>query len=207
MEMLKSLWANKSGCRRDWSITSNLPSPPMEERLYRSTGRFSDLQRWWKWVWDEGHGIYFKIRESENKRLTKQGEGSCMAICLQEHKNELFTRGMATPRVIWRTTLSIISGKPKPFQGQSSSGHFIWNSIMYPHIGIVFGIFPLNAKAHRVSCLPRKWTNAWFFLRRGGYYLMSTTIFKLSVTGTFTKGSSGLYLTQTNISRYKYSGQ
>jgi hypothetical protein len=76
-------------------------------------------------------------------------------------------------------------------------------------LAFIFGIFPSQRKSSSGIIVPAygEEQTRGFFLRNGGYYFDVNDYFKLSVTGDiYTKGSSGLYVRSTYLSRYKYSG-
>ncbi len=127
-------------------------------------------------------------------------------------KNELFTIGNAyTTCDLADPHFRIISRKAKAITGDKIvSGPFYmeFNHVPTP-LGFAFGLFPSQRKSSSGIIVPAYGEESirGFFLRRGGYYFDINDYVKLSLTADlYSKGSSGLYINTTYISRYKYSG-
>ncbi|MGC4023499.1 MAG: putative LPS assembly protein LptD [Cyclobacteriaceae bacterium] len=127
-------------------------------------------------------------------------------------KNNLFTIGNAyTTCDLADPHFRIISKKAKAIQGDKIvSGPFYmeFNHVPTP-LGFAFGIFPSQRQSSSGIIVPSygEETTRGFFLRRGGYYFAINDYLNLSLTADlYSKGSTGLYLNSSYISRYKYSG-
>jgi lipopolysaccharide export system protein LptA len=164
----------------------------------------------------ETKGMVYNFKNKKAKItevVTKQGEGFMHGESVYKNdKNELFTRGNAyTTCDLADPHYRIISSKAKAIPGDKVvSGPFYmeFNHVPTP-LAFIFGIFPSQRKSSSGIIVPAygEEQTRGFFLRNGGYYFDINDYFKLSVTGdTYSKGSTGLYLRSTYISRYKYSG-
>ena len=164
----------------------------------------------------ETKGMVYNFKNKKAKItevVTKQGEGFMHGESVYKNdKNELFTRGNAyTTCDLSDPHYRIISSKAKAIPGDKViSGPFYmeFNHVPTP-LAFIFGIFPSQRKSSSGIIVPAygEEQTRGFFLRQGGYYFDINDYFKLSVTGdVYSKGSTGLYLRSTYISRYKYSG-
>ncbi len=164
----------------------------------------------------ETKGMVYNFKNKKAKItevVTKQGEGFMHGESVYKNdKNELFTRGNAyTTCDLADPHYRIISSKAKAIPGDKVvSGPFYmeFNHVPTP-LAFIFGIFPSQRKSSSGIIVPAygEEQTRGFFLRNGGYYFDINDYFKLSVTGdTYSKGSTGLYVRSTYISRYKYSG-
>jgi hypothetical protein len=156
----------------------------------------------------------FKTKKAKiTEVVTKEGEGFIHGEQVYKNaKNELFTIGNAyTTCDLADPHFRIISRKAKAIPGDKIvSGPFYmeFNHVPTP-LGFAFGIFPSQRKSASGIIVPSYGEEQirGFFLRRAGYYFDINDYVKLSLTADlYSKGSTGLYLTSTYISRYKYSG-
>jgi hypothetical protein len=127
-------------------------------------------------------------------------------------KNELFTIGNAyTTCDLADPHYRIISRKAKAITGDKIvTGPFYmeFNHVPTP-LGFAFGIFPSQRKSSSGIIVPAYGEESvrGFFLRKGGYYFDINDYIKLSLTADlYSKGSTGMYINTTYLSRYKYSG-
>ncbi len=127
-------------------------------------------------------------------------------------KNELFTIGNAyTTCDLADPHYRIISRKAKAITGDKIvSGPFYmeFNHVPTP-LGFAFGIFPSQRQSSSGIIVPAYGEESvrGFFLRKGGYYFDINDYIKLSLTADlYSKGSTGMYINTTYLSRYKYSG-
>ncbi len=164
----------------------------------------------------ETKGMIYNFKNKKAKItevVTKEGEGFMHGESVyKDAKNNLFTRGNAyTTCDLADPHYRIISGKAKAIPGDKViSGPFYmeFNHVPTP-LAFAFGIFPSQRKSSSGIIVPAygEEQTRGFFLRGGGYYFDINDYFKLGVTADiYSKGSTGLYLNSTYISRYKYSG-
>src|SRR6267154_5943332 len=164
----------------------------------------------------ETKGMVYNFKNKKAKItevVTKQGEGFMHGESVYKNdKNELFTRGNAyTTCDLADPHYRIISSKAKAIPGDKVvSGPFYmeFNHVPTP-LAFIFGIFPSQRKSSSGIIVPAygEEQTRGFFLRQGGYYFDINDYFKLSLTGdVYSKGSTGIYVNSTYISRYKYSG-
>jgi len=173
-------------------------------------------------IFEDGEGKYetkgmiynFKTKRAKiTQVVTKQSDGFMHGeTVFKNNKNELFTIGNAyTTCDLADPHYRIISRKAKAIPGDKVvSGPFYmeFNHVPTP-LGFAFGIFPSQRKSSSGIIVPSYGEESvrGFFMRRGGYYFDINDYVKLSLTGDlYSKGSSGIYINTTYISRYKYSG-
>lgn len=145
--------------------------------------------------------------------VTKQGEGFMHGQSVYKNaKNDIFTTYNAyTTCDLADPHFRIISKKAKAITGDKIvTGPFYmeFNHVPTP-LGFAFGMFPSQRQSSSGIIIPSygEETIRGFFLRRAGYYFDISDYINLSVTADlFSKGSTGLYLNSSYISRYKYSG-
>ncbi len=164
----------------------------------------------------ETKGMVYNFKNKKAKItqvVTKQSDGFMHGeTVFKNDKNELFTIGNAyTTCDLADPHYRIISRKAKAIPGDKViSGPFYmeFNHVPTP-LGFAFGMFPSQRKSSSGIIVPAYGEEQvrGFFLRRGGYYFDINDYVKLSLTGDlYSKGSSGIYLNTTYLSRYKYSG-
>lgn len=164
----------------------------------------------------ETKGMIYNFKNKKAKIsevVSKQGEGFIHGESVYKNeKNELFTRGNAyTTCDLADPHYRIISWKAKAIPGDKIvTGPFYmeFNHVPTP-LGFAFGMFPSQRKSSSGIIVPAYGEEQirGFFLRRGGYYFAISDYANLSLTtDLYSKGSTGLYLNSTYISRYKYSG-
>ncbi len=164
----------------------------------------------------ETKGMVYNFKNKKAKItevVTKQDQGFMHGeTVFKNSKNELFTIGNAyTTCDLADPHFRIISRKAKAIPGDKIvTGPFYleFNHVPTP-LGFAFGMFPSQRKSSSGIIVPAYGEESvrGFFLRRGGYYFDINEYVKLSLTADlYSKGSSGLYINTTYLSRYKYSG-
>jgi len=156
----------------------------------------------------------FKTKKASiTEVVTKQGEGFMHGEKVyKDASNNIFTiNNRYTTCDLADPHFQIISKKAKAIAGDKIvTGPFYmeFNHVPTP-LGFAFGLFPSQRQKSSGIIVPSYGEESvrGFFLRRGGYYFNISDYVNLSVTADlYSKGSSGLYLNSSYISRYKYNG-